>query len=248
MRSILITGCNRGLGLGLVKNLAKSSNPPEMIFATCRDVNKAAELTDLANEAKNIHIIEEDLNNTSQYPSIVKQVQDKVGDSGLTVLFNNAGTSTKFARLPLVKEEQLIESFRINTIVPILLAKAFLPLLKKASIANSNNEGMSISRAAIINMSSILGSIEGNDTGGFYPYRCSKAAVNAATKSMSLDLKKDNILVVSLHPGWVKTAMGGPNAPTDVDTCIKNILTTLKSLSEKHTGAFLQYDGKTLPW
>lgn len=75
-----------------------------------------------------------------------------------------------------------------------------------------------------------------------------QSALNAATKSMSLDLKKDNILVVSLHPGWVKTAMGGPNAPIDVDTSIKNILTTLRSLSEKHTGAFLQYDGKTLPW
>ncbi|XP_003702515.2 SDR family oxidoreductase sniffer [Megachile rotundata] len=248
MKSILITGCNRGLGLGLVKHLAKLPQPPENIFATCRDRSKAKELTALAEASKNIHIIEIDLVETKNYDKIVQVVSEKVGQDGLNVLFNNAGTSSKFTRLGLVKEEQLTETFFVNTVVPILLSKAFLPLLKTAANKYENKSEMNIHRSAIINMSSILGSIGDNTTGGFYPYRCSKAALNAATKSMSVDFKEDGILVTSLHPGWVRTDMGGNNAPMDVDTSISNIINTLNSLTEKHTGCFIQHDGKILPW
>lgn len=72
--------------------------------------------------------------------------------------------------------------------------------------------------------------------------------MNAATKSMSIDLKKENILVVSMHPGWVKTDMGGKNAPLDVDTSISGIFDTITRLGESDTGKFLQYDGTELPW
>ncbi|XP_043498286.1 C-factor isoform X1 [Polistes fuscatus] len=248
MKSILITGCNRGLGLGLVKHLVQLSKPPENIFATCRDVNKATKLKELAERSRNIHIIEIDLVNTSNYKMIVNTVREKVGSGGLNVLFNNAGISQKFSRIGMVKEENLINNFFINTVAPIMLAKALLPLLKIASKNNETENNMSINRAAIINMTSILGSITQNDQGGFYSYRCSKAALNAATKSMSIDLKNDGILVTCLHPGWVRTDMGGNNAPMDIDTSISNILNVMKTLSDKHTGCFLQYDGTTLPW
>ncbi|XP_034188790.1 SDR family oxidoreductase sniffer [Osmia lignaria lignaria] len=248
MRSILITGCNRGLGLGLVKHLVKLPQPPENVFATCRDRNKAKELTALSETSKNIHIIEIDLVDTKNYDKIVQIVNEKVGQAGLNVLFNNAGISSKFARLGLVKEEQLTETFFVNTVVPILLTKAFVPLLKTASHNYENKSEMNIHRSAVINMSSILGSIADNAVGGYYPYRCSKAALNAATKSMSIDLKEDGILVSSLHPGWVRTDMGGNNASMDIDTSVANILNTLNSLTEKHTGCFVQYDGKILPW
>lgn len=75
-----------------------------------------------------------------------------------------------------------------------------------------------------------------------------QAALNAATKSMSIDLKADGILVTCLHPGWVRTALGGNNAPMNIDTSVNNILNTLNSLTENHTGYFVQYDGKILPW
>ncbi|XP_076280772.1 SDR family oxidoreductase sniffer isoform X1 [Lasioglossum baleicum] len=248
MKSILITGCNRGLGLGLVKHLVNQSQPPQNIFATCRDVNKARELAALAEVSKNVHIIEIDLSDTKSYDKIVKTVGETVGSDGLNVLFNNAGTSTKFARLGLVKENQLTETFFINTVVPILLAKALLPLLKTAANNCEDKSKMSINRSAVINMSSILGSIADNTSGGFYPYRCSKSALNAATKSMSVDLKEDGILVTCLHPGWVRTDMGGANAPMDIDTSINDILNTLGTLTEEHTGCFIQHDGKMLPW
>lgn len=75
-----------------------------------------------------------------------------------------------------------------------------------------------------------------------------QAALNAATKSMSIDLKRDEILVASMHPGWVKTNMGGKNAPLDVDTSIEGIFKTIDNLGEKDTGKFFQYDGSELPW
>lgn len=248
MKSILITGCNRGLGLGLVKHLARSVKPPENIFATCRDANKATELVSLAKETQNIHIIEIDLADIKSYEKVKQIVAEKTGKDGLNVLFNNAGVSSKFTRLGLVKEEQLTEAFLVNTVAPIMLTKTLLPLLKTASNNFPDKSRLCIDRAAVVNMTSILGSIAENDQGGFYPYRCSKAALNAATKSMSIDLKDDGILVACLHPGWVRTSMGGSNAPMTVDTSISSILKTLSSLTNQHTGCYLQHDGTQLPW
>lgn len=248
MRSILITGCNRGLGLGLVKHLVQSPKQPEHIFATCRDTDKAVELREIAQKAKNVNIIQIDLTDMSSYEKVVDIVTQKVGDAGLNVLFNNAGVASKFTRIGQVKENQLVDVFLINTVAPIMFTKAFLPLLKKAAAIDAGKGNMSIDRAAVINMTSLLGSIADNNQGGFYPYRCSKAALNAATKSMSIDFKDDGILVACMHPGWVRTDMGGHNAPMDIDTSVRNILSTLKSLTENHTGCFLQHDGKILPW
>ncbi|XP_026670935.1 uncharacterized protein LOC108626842 isoform X1 [Ceratina calcarata] len=189
-----------------------------------------------------------DLTDTKNYDKLVQIVSEKVGNAGLNVLFNNAGVSSKFTRLGLVKEEQLTQMYFVNTVAPILLTKAFLPLLKLAANNYEDKSKMNINRSAVINMSSTLGSIADNQSGGFYPYRCSKAALNAATKSMSIDLKDDGILVICLHPGWVRTDMGGSTAPMDVDTSITNILNTLSSLTEENTGSYIQHDGKVLPW
>ncbi|XP_012539756.1 C-factor [Monomorium pharaonis] len=248
MKSILITGCNRGLGLGLVRHLVESPKPPDTIFATCRDASKATELRALADKSPSIQIIEIDLTDTDSYQKVVDTVSKKLNGAGLNVLFNNAGIANKFTRLGLVKKQQLTDTFLINTVGPIMLTKAFLPLLKKAAENSKEKTGLSVERAAVINMTSIIGSIAENNDGGFYPYRCSKAALNAATKSMSIDLKSDGILVACLHPGWVQTDMGGSNAPMNIDTSISCILDTLNSMTEKHTGCFMQYDGKILPW
>lgn len=246
MKSILITGCNRGLGLGLIKNLVKDVNPPKII-ATCRNAQAAKELNTIADENKNIHILELDVKNVDSFPDFAQKVESVVGDDGLNVLFNNAGYSPKSTRINFVKTDQFMEAFAINTVGPIMLSKALLPLLKRAADKN-NDKPLSSERAAIVNMTSVLGSIALNTNGGLYPYRCSKAAINMATKSLSVDLKNDGILVTCIHPGWVKTDMGGKNAPLDVDESTKGIINVLKSLNEKHNGEFYEYDGKQLPW
>lgn len=97
-------------------------------------------------------------------------------------------------------------------------------------------------------MSSILGSIESNVEGGLYGYRTTKAGLNAATKSMSIDLRDHKILCVSMHPGWVRTDMGGSKAPLDVEQSCTQMMETLYKLNESHNGSFLQFDGTALKW
>ncbi|CAH3884142.1 unnamed protein product [Pieris brassicae] len=205
------------------------------------------ELKSFSHEHKKLHILTLDVTNYEKLDDIAMQIKNVVGDRGLNVLINNAGVTTRFTKLNLVKADQLLENLTVNTIAPILLTKALIPLLRQAAVINSTKP-LGAQKAAVINMSSILGSIAQNDQGGFYPYRCSKAALNAATKSMSIDLKKDEILVASIHPGWVKTDMGGKNAPLDVDTSVSGIFKTIDNLGEKDTGKFFQYDGTELPW
>ncbi|XP_050663984.1 C-factor [Leptidea sinapis] len=244
MNTVLITGANRGLGLGMVKFLIENKKAGN-IFATCRKTSE--ELKSLSEVHDNLHILNLDVTNTAQYNDIAEQVSKISGEQGLNLLINNAGITTKFTKLNLVKPEQLMENFTINTVAPILLTKTLVPLLKKAAETNSDKT-MGVDKAVVINMSSILGSIAQNDQGGFYPYRCSKAALNAATKSMSIDLKKEQILVASMHPGWVKTDMGGKNAPLDVATSVRGIFDTIGKLREEDNGKFFQYDGSELPW
>lgn len=244
MKSILITGANRGLGLGMVKYLTQQNNV-DRIIATCRNISQ--ELQQLSNVNKNIHIINLDVKNTNSFDGVALNISKIVGDDGLNVLINNAAVTTKFTKLNLVKEEQLMENLAVNTIAPIMLTKSIHPLLKIASQRNSGKP-MGVERAAVVNMSSVLGSITQNDQGGFYPYRCSKAALNAATKSMSIDFKTDGILVVSMHPGWVRTDMGGKKAPLEVSTSIEGIFRTINDLKDDDSGKFYQYDGTELPW
>lgn len=247
MKSILITGCNRGLGLGLVKAFLNLPEPPKYLFATCRNVEQAVDLKGLAAENNNVHILQVDLKNFDSYAQLVKDVSDVVKDDGLNVLFNNAGIASKSTRLSFVQADSMIDNLVTNTVVPVMMAKAFAPLINKASKANESLP-IGLKRAAIINMSSILGSIQDNDSGGMYAYRTSKAGLNAATKSMSIDLKEGKVLCVSLHPGWVRTDMGGGKAPLDVETSTTTMVKTLLAMNETHNGGFFDHKGKTLPW
>jgi len=247
LRNVMITGCNRGIGLSLVKQFLNET--PASVIATCRNPDGAQELQQLqqSNESR-LHILQMDLRNFNEFSGKSNDVEKVTKGQGLNLLINNAGISTKFSRLQnTLKVEQLVENFVINTVAPIMLTKAMLPLLK---IAATNNAGhpISIERAAVVNISSVLGSISQNKDGGFYPYRCSKAALNAATQSMSLDFMNDGILAVAIHPGWCKTDMGGKNAPLDVDTATSSILKTLRGLTSEQNGAFIQYDGQSIAY
>ncbi|XP_008476940.1 uncharacterized oxidoreductase C24B10.20-like [Diaphorina citri] len=151
------------------------NNQPAHIFATCRNKDKAAELLALAQQHSNLHVIELDVTDFSKQQDVLfKDISDVVKDQGLNVLVNNAGIAAKFTRLGLLKPEQMTDHFLVNVTAPLMLTKTMLPLLKKASEANSAAP-LGSSRAAIVNVSSIMGSIEDNTQGGFHPYRCSKA-------------------------------------------------------------------------
>ncbi|KAL7641193.1 UNVERIFIED_CONTAM: hypothetical protein RMT77_008331 [Armadillidium vulgare] len=247
-KNILITGSNRGLGLEFVKQLLNTNSPPVNLIAVCRSPEKAKDLTELQKNFLNLKILKFDLWNEDKYEEFATSVTDIVGSDGLNLLVNNAGIAPKSTKINKVTFEQMKDTLFVNTVAPLMLTKTLIPVLKTASSLFGSSNEMSITRCGVINMSSILGSIKENADGGLYPYRCSKAALNAITKSLSLDLKPYKILVTSFHPGWVRTDMGGPRAPLSPEESIKRILTTLSTLGEEHNGEFLQYDGKLLCW
>eukprot|EP00076_Gallus_gallus_P015560 XP_015134615.1 uncharacterized oxidoreductase-like isoform X1 [Gallus gallus] len=190
-----------------------------------------------------------DVANPSAIVSAAKIVEGKLNGAGLNLLINNAGIFTPVS-LETVDSEEMIRAYKTNAVGPLLMAQAFLPLLKKAA-QDSREEGLSCNKAAIINISTLLGSIERTPESYFKPvisYRCSKAALNMLTRCQALTYGKAGILCVALHPGWVKTDMGTQEADLTVDTSVQGLLSVLPILSEKHSGMLLNWKGKTIPW
>lgn len=254
VRSVLVTGANRGIGLGFVQHFLRMPKPPQWIFATCRDPKgqRAQELQNLASKHPNVIIIPLEVANPASIKAAAAKVEERLGGSGLNLLINNAGMA-KPKTIDAETLEDMTETYTTNTVGPLLMGQAFLPLLKKAA-QESPGSGLSCSKAAIVNMSSYAGSIEDVyvwEYGQVVSYRCSKAALNMLSKCQSLAYKELGILCVALHPGWVQTDMGsaGPTkAPLTVDGSVQGMLKVLSSISEKETGSFLDWEGKVLPW
>jgi len=249
-RSVLITGCNRGIGLELVRQFLKhkTHSAPEILIATCRNPDKADELQAVATEHKNLHVLKLDVNDTDSFDGFVKSVGDIVGDAnGLNLLVNNAGMLPSNRALDVVTPEDMMDAYKTNCIGPMFLTRALMPLLKTAAGAK-DGEAMSIGRAAAVQMSTAVASIAENSGGGSYAYRCSKSGLNMAMKNLSIDLKGSNIMVMAMHPGWVLTDMGGPNALIDTTTCTSTMIDTFYALTEKDHGAFLRYNNTPIAW
>ncbi|XP_028664718.1 C-factor [Erpetoichthys calabaricus] len=250
--SVLVTGANRGLGLELVKQFLTSANPPDQIFATCRDPAGpgAQVLMDLAKKHPNLFLHKMDTADPDSIKEAATQVASQLNGKGLNLLINNAGINS-YCTLENSNSEEMMFLYSTNVVGPMLVSKAFLPFLKIAA-QSSHKEGMFCGKAAVINISSLFGSIqkcsETFSMAQMYPYRISKAALNMLTRCLSLDLQKENILCVAIHPGWVKTDMGGTQAPLEVSDSIQGMLRVLSSLTEKNTGQFLDWQGQQLPW
>ncbi|XP_030621733.1 uncharacterized protein zgc:158868 [Chanos chanos] len=251
--NVLVTGSNRGLGLELVRQLAESPSPPLQIFAGCRDPNgpRAQDLRELAQKHQNIIIIKLDTSSEASISEASKAIGPKLKDGCLNLLINNAGVNIPGA-LADTGEKEMVDVFVTNVVGPMLIAKEFLPYLQKAASQSVQHTGMSCRKSAVINVSTLLSSIEKcHETftmAPMYPYRASKAALNMLTRCLAEDFKKDGILVMALHPGWVKTDMGGPQAPLLVVDSAKGMLKVISSLTEKDTGTLLDWEGKSIPW
>lgn len=247
VRSVLITGANRGIGLELVKQFLSLPDPPKHIFATCRNPDASQDLNELAAKHPSVHVHKFDAVDYASYPALVQWIQKTVNGEGLNLLINNAGQFSKLEDLASVTREAMLSDFEVNAVAPLRLSQDLLPLLKEAA-ASSAIEGLSCSKAAIINISSRIGSIDDNTSGGYYSYRTSKAAQNMITKSLSVNLKADGILALALHPGWVQTEMGGKSAPINTVTSVTGMLKVMAEQKTEDTGKFIAYDGVALLW
>ncbi|KFV54278.1 C-factor, partial [Gavia stellata] len=214
------------------------------------------ELRDLASKHPNLVLVKLDVANPSAITDAVKIVEGKLNGTGLNLLINNAGIYTPTASLETVDAEEMIRTYKTNAVGPMLMAQVWMELTMEREFSSkaareSTEKGLSCSKAAIINISTVMGSIEKTPESFFKPvisYRCSKAALNMLTKCQALTYGEAGILCVALHPGWVKTDMGSQEADLTVDTSVRGLLSVLPILSEKHSGTLLNWEGKAIPW
>jgi NAD(P)-dependent dehydrogenase (short-subunit alcohol dehydrogenase family) len=231
MSTVLITGANRGLGLEFCRQY---SDKGWNVFACCRNPAKATELIELSQRTANIQIETLDVAHFGQISALSK----KLSDLSIDVLINNAGVyednrNNGFGQLDY---QAWSNSLLINTQAPVKMAEAFLPQIKRGS------------KKLIVNISSLMGSLADNTSGGSILYRSSKAALNAAMKSLSIDTRELGIGVLILHPGWVQTDMGGANALIDSKTSVSGMCAVIDGFTLGQSGTFIKYDGSPMPW
>ncbi|XP_055788909.1 C-factor [Salvelinus fontinalis] len=260
--SVLVTGSNRGIGLELVRQLAESTSAPAQIFAACRDLYGAQALKELAQRHPQLlTILRLDVADPVSISKASRVVGDKLIDGSLNLIINNAainGTAMNNGNnhpgtLAVTGKKEMVDLFVTNAVGPMLIAKEFRSYLQKAADQSGPvTTGMSCSRAAIINISTLLSSVEKCpetfSMAPMYPYRASKAALNMLTCCLAEDFQRDGILVMAIHPGWVKTDMGGPHAPVKTEDSAKGILHVMSTLTEKHNGSLLDWEGNGIPW
>ncbi|XP_027571974.1 C-factor-like [Pipra filicauda] len=246
--SVLLTGCDGGLGLALLKGLLEQPSPPRHLFAACRDPQGKA-VNEVALGFPNVLVLPLDVTDPNSIKAAVGKVQEKVGSAGLNLLINNTST-TRRSTLATETAENMSLVYTTNTIGPLQTSQAFLPLLKEAAEAEGQRE-MSCSRAAIINISSILGSIEVAEAWEErqdISYRCSKAALNMLTKCLALEYGSSGILCVSVDPGCVTPPLEQGMGPVTVEQSVQGVLRLLSQLSATSNGTFWDWRGQRLPW
>ena len=227
MTSVLITGANRGLGLEFTRQYAADG---WRVFAACRD---PAGARDLAAVEGDVSAETLDVDDGPQ----VAALANKLSGQPIDVLINNAGIyGPKDVTRDTVDYDAWGQVFRTNTMSPLAVSAAFA-----ANVAQGGQK-------KIITLSSIMGSIAENDSSGDFIYRSSKAAVNAVMKSLAGDLKSEGITVAVLHPGWVRTDMGGPDAAIEAPESVTGMRAVIAGLKESDSGRFLNYDGTEIPW
>ncbi|UMM14647.1 hypothetical protein L5515_002359 [Caenorhabditis briggsae] len=247
-KSVVVTGANRGIGLTIVQELIKDKNI-ELIIATARDVAKAWDLKSI-NDAR-LHILPLEVTCDKSIDQFVAKTTELLGSNGLNLLVNNAGVMIPYQTKGEPNRAALAEQFDVNTISMVILTQKLLPLLRESALKSSGDQ-LSISRCAVINISSGLASISQNNRGSemlpILAYSMSKTAVNQFTKAFSIDTKDDHILSVAFAPGWIKTDMGTQNAQFTLEETIPTLVSSFYKLNNSHNGAFFQRDLTVTPY
>ena len=226
MINVFITGSNRGLGLEFVKQYLTLGHH---VYATCRDPKDAQELNQI--EDKNLEILKLDVSN----PKDIQAIKSQLGNKPIDILINNAGI-WRGSAIGSINEQDWLDSFSVNTIAPIKTAEALLDNIKSGHLKK------------IVSITSKMGSIDDNTSGGSYIYRSSKSALNSAMQSLRHDLSGHDIATLTLHPGWVRTDMGGSGAWIDVEESVSGMIQVINNLSLKNSGQYLDYAGKSINW
>jgi NAD(P)-dependent dehydrogenase (short-subunit alcohol dehydrogenase family) len=222
-QTALVTGSNRGIGLEFCKQLKQRDFD---VIATCRKAS-------LELKALDVEIIE---NVEVSDPASLNALVDKLAGRQIDWLINNAGIAggLGLSDINVAAVESFKRQYEVNSLGPLLTTQ-----ILSGNLVNGSKVGLVTSR---------MGSIADNDSGGSYAYRMSKAALNAAGKSLSIDLKPQGIAVGILHPGWVRTDMTGHGGLIDTDESVDGLLKQMDELNIDNTGTFWHTNGEVLPW
>ena len=224
----LIVGASRGIGLGLVKELADRGWE---VTGTARSASGEAALKALSTKGA-VHLETVDTADLASAEALRKRLEGKTFD----VIIVNAGVSGPRDKTPrTVSDGEFSDLFITNSLAPVRFAELFAKLVTPQT-------------GVIGLMTSQLGSVEKASGGGMELYRASKAALNSFTRSFAARHKDKGITVLSLHPGWVKTDMGGPGAAIDIETSVKGLADVIERAQKDRKDGFFDYKGETLPW
>ena len=225
---VLITGANRGIGLELARQYAEAG---WKVIACCRDLKQAADLQELADTYPDIKAYPLDVADFAAIEALAENLKGVKID----VLINNAGVYPH-SDLNHADPEQWLHAFKVNSMAPFKMAAAFTPHIAASRLKK------------LVTLSSKMGSLDDNTSGGSYIYRTSKVAANMVMKSLAIDLQAFGISVAVLHPGWVQTEMGGPGALIDTRASVSGLRKVIEHLNLDNTGRFIAYDGKVINW
>jgi NAD(P)-dependent dehydrogenase (short-subunit alcohol dehydrogenase family) len=231
MKTILITGANRGIGFEFSKQYAQSGH---QVLACCREPQKARALAALAQQHPQIKLL---ALNVADGASIDK-LASELSTTSIDVLINNAAVygddhSRGFGKL---NYQHWLDVLVVNTLAPVRVTEALLPNLLAGNIK------------LVVAITSKMGSIADNSSGGSLLYRSSKAGLNAAMKSLSMDLADHQIGVLILHPGWVQTDMGGSHALISPEQSVAGMSRLINNFTLAESGQFFDYSGQQISW
>ena len=222
MKTALVTGANRGIGLELTLQLLDSGYD---VHATYR--SSKGGLEEIQNSALNIHQM--DVRNKEEITAVIKSI------GSLDLLINNAGIGDgRWQSISEIDMEHALEVLNVNAVSPVLVTQQVLPILSNQS--------------TIVMISSLMGSISDCRSGRSYAYRASKTALNMFSMAMKNELDGMGSSLLIIHPGWVETDMGGPNAPLSTDESVRGIMQRITEQNMSMSGRYVQFDGTPVEW
>jgi NAD(P)-dependent dehydrogenase (short-subunit alcohol dehydrogenase family) len=228
---VVVTGANRGIGLEFVRQLLARG---EEVVAGARRPAEAAELQRLqAGSGGRLAVHALDVTSDASVAAFAQAV----GAGPVDLLLNNAGVLDGYGGLEESEPAAVLRTLDVNAVGPLRVTRALLPALRR------RGEG-----AKVVHVTSGMGSIADNTSGGAYGYRMSKAALNMAARSMAADLEGEGLLAAVINPGWVKTDMGGEGASLTAEESVRRMLAVIDGMGPEQSGAFLDYKGGTWPW
>jgi NAD(P)-dependent dehydrogenase (short-subunit alcohol dehydrogenase family) len=231
-RIALVTGAGQGIGLELCRQLLAAGDR----VVACPRVAGSRGLGDLAaTNGERLDVVPMDVADSDSRAAARKTIEGRV--ERLDLLFNNAGVYPKGERgLDELDTSEVSRAFEVNAVGPIVIVKTFLPLLRRGRDKR------------LVQITSLMGSIADNGSGGSWAYRVSKAALNMVVRNLGHELGPEGFVSVAVHPGWVQTRMGGAGAPTALDACVRDILDTTAALGPNDNGRFIDRLGEPLPY